>query len=54
MDQHTDDASTSYSKLEARLEIVLARLAEMTQEVLAIKQQQADILNLVKTNLKKK
>jgi len=54
VDQHTDDAGISYAKLEARLEIVLARLAEMTQEVLAIKQQQADILNLVKTNLKKK
>ena len=53
MDQHTDDAGTSYAKLEARLEIVLTRLDEMTREVLAIKQQQADILNLVKTKLKK-
>jgi len=32
----------------------LARLEEMTQEVLAIKQQQEDLLNIVKTNLKKK
>jgi hypothetical protein len=32
----------------------LARLKEMTQEVLAIKQQQADLLTIVKTNLKKK
>jgi len=31
----------------------LARLEEMTQEVLAIKQQQADLLAIVKTNLKK-
>lgn len=54
MDQHTDDASTRYAKLEARLEIVLARLEEMTQEVLAIKQQQEDLLNIVKTTLKKK
>ncbi len=53
VDQHTDDAGTSYAKLEARLEIVLTRLDEMTREVLAIKQQQADILNLVKTKLKK-
>ena len=54
MDQHTDDAGTRYAKLEERLEIVLTRLEEMTQEVLAIKQQQADILTIVKTNLKKK
>ncbi len=54
MDQHNDDTGTSYAKLEARLEIVLARLKEMTQEVLAIKQQQADLLTIVKTNLKKK
>lgn len=54
MDQHTDDASARYAKLEARLEIVLARLEEMTHEVLAIKQQQEDLLNIVKTNLKKK
>ena len=53
VDQHTDDAGASYAKLEARLEIVLTRLDEMTREVLAIKQQQADILNLVKTKLKK-
>jgi hypothetical protein len=32
----------------------LARLEEMTQEVLAIKQQQSDLLDIVKTNLKKK
>jgi len=36
------------------LEVVLARLEEMTQEVLAIKQQQEDLLNIVKTSLKKK
>jgi hypothetical protein len=54
VDQHNDDTGTSYAKLEARLEIVLARLKEMTQEVLAIKQQQADLLTIVKTNLKKK
>jgi hypothetical protein len=36
------------------LEVVLARLEEMTQEVLAIKQQQADLLTIVRTNLKKK
>ena len=36
VDQHVDDAGTRYAKLEARLEIVLARLEEMTQEVLAI------------------
>jgi hypothetical protein len=54
VDQHLDDASTRYAKLEARLEIVLARLEEMTQEVLAIKQQQEDLLNIVKTTLKKK
>jgi hypothetical protein len=36
------------------LEIVLARLEEMTQEVLAIKQQQEDLLTIVKNNLKKK
>jgi len=40
--------------LEARLEIVLAQLAVMTQEVLAIKQQQEDILNIVKTKFDKK
>jgi hypothetical protein len=54
VDQHTDDAGARYAKLEARLEIVLARLEEMTQEVLAIKQQQEDLLNIVKTTLKKK
>ena len=54
MDQHNDDAGSRYAKLEARLEVVLARLEEMTQEVLAIKQQQADLLTIVRTNLKKK
>jgi hypothetical protein len=54
VDQHDDGAGVRYAKLEARLEIVLARLEEMTQEVLAIKQQQEDLLNIVKTNLKKK
>jgi hypothetical protein len=54
VDQHLDDAGTRYAKLEARLEIVLARLEEMTQEVLAIKQQQEDLLDIVKTTLKKK
>jgi hypothetical protein len=39
--------------LEARLEVVLSRLEEMTQEVLAIKQQQEDILNIVKTKFGK-
>ena len=53
VDQHNDDAGTRYAKLEARLEVVLARLEEMTQEVMAIKQQQADLLNIVKTNFKK-
>jgi hypothetical protein len=54
VDQHDDDAGSRYAKLEARLEVVLARLEEMTQEVLAIKQQQEDLLNIVKTSLKKK
>ncbi len=54
VDQHDDDAGSRYAKLEARLEVVLARLEEMTQEVLAIKQQQADLLTIVRTNLKKK
>lgn len=54
MDQHDDDAGSRFAKLEARLEVVLARLEEMTQEVLAIKQQQADLLTIVRTNLKKK
>lgn len=54
MDQHNDDAGSRYAKLEARLEVVLARLEEMTHEVLAIKQQQEDLLNIVKTSLKKK
>jgi hypothetical protein len=54
VDQHNDDAGSRYAKLEARLEVVLARLEEMTQEVLAIKQQQEDLLNIVKTSLKKK
>jgi hypothetical protein len=53
VDQHTNDAGTRYAKLEARLEIVLARLNEMTQEVLAIKQQQEDLINIVKTTFKK-
>jgi hypothetical protein len=54
VDQHDDGAGARYAKLEARLEVVLARLDEMTQEVLAIKQQQADLLTIVRTNLKKK
>lgn len=54
MDQHDDGAGARYAKLEARLEILLSRLDEMTQEVLAIKQQQADILEFVKTTAKKK
>jgi len=54
VDQHNNDAGTRYALLEARLEIVLAQLAVMTQEVLAIKQQQEDILNIVKTKFDKK
>lgn len=54
MDQHTDGAGARYASLEARLETVLKRLDKMTQDVLAIKQQQADILDFVKTTLKKK
>jgi len=54
VDQHDDGAGVRFTKLEARLEVVLARLEEMTQEVLAIKQQQADLLNIVKTSFKKK
>jgi hypothetical protein len=34
--------------------VVLDQLAEMTKEVLAIKQQQADILDIVKQNLTRK
>jgi hypothetical protein len=34
--------------------VVLDQLAEMTQEVLAIKQQQADILQIVKDKFDKK
>lgn len=54
MDTHNDVAGTQYALLEARLEVVLNQLAAMTQEVLAIKQQQADILQLVKDKFVKK
>ena len=54
MDTHNDVAGTRYALLEARLEVVLDQLAEMTKEVLAIKQQQADILDIVKTKFDKK
>ena len=54
VDQHNNDAGTRYALLEARLEIVLDQLAVMTREVLAIKQQQEDILNIVKTKFGKK
>ena len=54
MDTHNDVAGTRYALLEARLEVVLDQLAEMTKEVLAIKQQQADILDIVKQNLTRK
>jgi hypothetical protein len=54
VDQHNDGAGTRYAKLEARLEILLQRLDEMTQEVIEIKQQQYDILNFVKETTKKK
>jgi hypothetical protein len=53
VDKHNNDAGTRYALLEARLEVVLSRLEEMTQEVLAIKQQQEDILNIVKTKFGK-
>lgn len=54
MDTHHDEASTRYTLLEARLEIVLDQLMELSKEVLAIKQQQADILNIVKEKFNKK
>jgi len=54
VDTHNDVAGTRYALLEARLEVVLDQLAEMTKEVLAIKQQQADILDIVKQNLTRK
>jgi hypothetical protein len=54
MDKHNNVAGTQYAMLEARLEVVLAQLAIMTNEVLAIKQQQADILQIVKEKFDKK
>lgn len=54
MDTHNDVAGTRYALLEARLAVVLDQLAIMTQEVLAIKQQQADILQIVKDKFDKK
>jgi len=54
VDQHDDGAGARYAKLEARLEILLCRLDEMTQEVAVIKQQQSDILEYVKITAKKK
>ena len=53
VDKHNNDAGTRYALLEARLEVVLSRLEEMTQEVLAIRQQQEDILDIVKTKFGK-
>lgn len=53
MDTHNDVAGTRYAMLEARLEVVLGRLAAMSHEVLAIKQQQADILHIVKEKFNK-
>ena len=54
VDTHNDVAGTRYAMLEARLEVVLDQLAVMTREVLAIKQQQADILQVVKDKFDKK
>lgn len=52
MDKHSDGAGARYAKLEGRLEILIKRLDQMTQEVVEIKQQQADILDFIKTNVK--
>ena len=52
MDKHSDGAGARYAKLEDRLEILIKRLDEMTQEVVEIKQQQADILDFIKTTVK--
>lgn len=52
MDKHSDGAGARYAKLEDRLEILIKRLDQMTQEVVEIKQQQADILDFIKTNVK--
>ena len=54
MDKHSNDAGPRYEKLEARLVILINRLDEMSQEVIEIKQQQADILEFIKATTKRK
>jgi hypothetical protein len=54
VDQHDNDAGSRYAELEKRLENVLAMLNQMTREVQEIRQQQSDLITLVKLTQQKK
>jgi hypothetical protein len=54
VDQHNDEAGSRYAQLEERIEVVLALLDEMTKEVQEIRQQQSDLIDLVKVTYNKK
>lgn len=53
MDKHNDDTSSRYAKLEQRLEEFIEKFDAMNTEMIAIKQQQVELLEFIKQNLKK-
>ncbi len=53
MDKHDDDAGSRYAKLEQRLAEFIQKFDAMNCEMTAIKQQQLELLEFIKQNLKK-
>ena len=50
--KHNDGAGTRYESLEKKLGLFIEKLNSVTSEIDEIKQQQAEILNYIKSKLK--
>jgi hypothetical protein len=53
VDKHDDDAGSRYAKLEQRLTEFIEKFDAMNTEMTAIKEQQIELLEFIKQNLKK-
>jgi predicted transcriptional regulator len=53
VDKHNDGAGTRFQSLEKRLADFIERFDAMTEEMLAIKKQQEDLIKLIKEKVKK-
>lgn len=54
MDQHDNEAGSRYAQLEERIVVVLELLDVMTKEVQELRQQQSDLIAMVKQVYKQK